>query len=135
MQCLGGKDAGTELVAHLIIPKQQLILALHWMNNLFMTGLKSTTALPWVGSIRILHRLPFCLVSFWIPMLQEAVAIVCSIKHNNKRCFHLTRHRMNVIKDCKQSGFHQHSNTISPSYEQYSHVEFRDVDFDVEDLR
>ena len=63
------------------------------------------------------------------------VAIVCLIKYNNNRCFHLTRYRIKVIKDCKQSGFHQHSNTISPLYEQCSHVEFRDIDFDVEDLR
>ena len=151
MQCLGEKDAGTEfLAAHLIIPKQHLILALHWMNNLLMKRLKSTTAqlLGWI------HKHPSQLHCPWLDpqasftdclsvlchfgcqcLLQEAVAIVCSIKCNNKRCFHLTRYRMNVIKDCKQSGFHQHSNMISPLYEQCSHIEFRDIDFDVEDLR
>ena len=80
------------------------------MNNLFMTLLKSTTALSLAGSTRILHRLPFVQCHFGYQcLLQEAVAIVCSIKYNRKRCYHLTRHRLNVIKDCKQSGFHQHS--------------------------
>ena len=51
-------------------------------------------------------------------------------KVKQQKMFHLTRHGMNVIKDCKQSGFHQHSNTISPLYEQCSHVEFGDIDFD-----
>ena len=141
---LGGKDAGTEfVVTRLIIPKQQ-------------GTSDSCTALD-KQSIHDVFEKHNCIVLGWIHthpsqtaflssvdlhnhfgyqcQLQEAVTIVCSIKYNNKICFHLTRHGMNVIKDCKQSGFHQHSNTITSLYEQCSHVEFRDIDFDVEDLR
>ena len=141
---LGGKDTGTVfVVTHLIIPKQQgtsdsctafdersfhdtfekhNCIVLGWIHTH-----QSQTA--FLSSVDLYNHFGYqC-------QLQEAIAIVCSTKYNDKRCFHLTRHGKNVIKDCKQSGFHQHSSTISPLYEQCSHVEFRDIDFDVEDLR
>ncbi|XP_043912347.1 AMSH-like protease [Protopterus annectens] len=67
-------------------------------------------------------------------MLPEAIAIVCSPKHNETGIFRLTNSGMLEVSSCKLKGFHPH--TKDPvSFQRCKHVLFKDMKVNVLDLR
>nr|XP_056705569.1 AMSH-like protease isoform X2 [Euleptes europaea] len=67
-------------------------------------------------------------------MLPEAIAIVCSPKHNDTRVFRLTNAGMLEVSACKKKGFHPH--TKDPRlFNTCKHVIEKDVKITVLDLR
>lgn len=68
-------------------------------------------------------------------MLNEAIAIVCSVKYGVCRSFSLTRpHGLRYISGCRESGFHPHSEN-PPLYEESSHTRFIEQKLEFVDLR
>ncbi|KAF6775322.1 hypothetical protein AHF37_05111 [Paragonimus kellicotti] len=69
-------------------------------------------------------------------MLPEAIAIVCAPKFNEIKTFSLTpAHGIPLIRQCKQLGFHPHTQT-APIYEPSEHVVYDEkLVFSVLDLR
>ena len=70
-------------------------------------------------------------------MLPEAVAIVCSVKHQDTRCFRLTTpHGLTTIRNCKETGFHPHSATTGLElFEAATNIEYRDAPWETIDCR
>ncbi|NXW00638.1 STALP protease, partial [Fregetta grallaria] len=67
-------------------------------------------------------------------MLPEAIAIVCSPKHNDTGIFQLTNAGMLEVSACKKKGFHPH--TKEPRlFNQCTHVVGKDIKIIVLDLR
>eukprot|EP00039_Didymoeca_costata_P009566 m.126852 g.126852 ORF g.126852 m.126852 type:complete len:332 (-) comp14530_c0_seq3:58-1053(-) len=68
-------------------------------------------------------------------MLQEAVAVVCSVKYQDSQSFRLTDQGMQTMRNCKQTGFHPHESN-PPLFEQCQHVIYdRQSQFQVIDMR
>lgn len=67
-------------------------------------------------------------------MLPEAIAIVCSPKHNDTGIFRLTNAGMLEVSACKKKGFHPH--TKDPRlFNPCTHVVGKDIKIIVLDLR
>ncbi|XP_015202172.1 AMSH-like protease isoform X2 [Lepisosteus oculatus] len=67
-------------------------------------------------------------------MLPEAIAIVCSPKHNDTGVFRLTSTGMGEVAGCKMKGFHPHSKD-PPLFNVCNHVVVKDMKTTVLDLR
>ncbi|ETN64036.1 amsh [Anopheles darlingi] len=59
-------------------------------------------------------------------MLEEAIAIVCSPKHQETGFFNLTPVGMDSISQCRQTGFHPHS-SASPLFAEAQHIILSDA--------
>ncbi|XP_061214831.1 AMSH-like protease [Neopsephotus bourkii] len=67
-------------------------------------------------------------------MLPEAIAIVCSPKHNDTGIFRLTNAGMLEVSACKKKGFHPHTKDLR-LFNPCSHVVGKDIKIIVLDLR
>ncbi|KAL0984131.1 hypothetical protein UPYG_G00137500 [Umbra pygmaea] len=67
-------------------------------------------------------------------MLPEAIAIVCSPKHNDTGVFRLTSSGMGEVSGCRLKGFHPHSRE-PPLFNICRHVVIKDLKTTVLDLR
>ncbi|KAJ8264385.1 hypothetical protein GJAV_G00148550 [Gymnothorax javanicus] len=67
-------------------------------------------------------------------MLPEALAIVCSPKHNDTGVFRLTSSGMGEVASCRMKGFHPHSKD-PPLFSVCRHVVVKDLKIVVLDLR
>ncbi|XP_030058924.1 AMSH-like protease isoform X1 [Microcaecilia unicolor] len=67
-------------------------------------------------------------------MLPEAIAIVCSPKHNDTGIFRLTNAGMLEVSACKKKGFHPHSKDPR-QFNICTHVTVKDIKITVLDLR
>ncbi|XP_028651271.1 AMSH-like protease isoform X2 [Erpetoichthys calabaricus] len=67
-------------------------------------------------------------------MLPEAIAVVCSPKHNDTKVFRLTDAGMSEISACRNKGFHPHSKDIA-LYEVCKHTVLKEIKSIVLDLR
>uniref|UniRef100_A0A8C9STU4 STAM binding protein like 1 n=1 Tax=Scleropages formosus TaxID=113540 RepID=A0A8C9STU4_SCLFO len=67
-------------------------------------------------------------------MLPEAIAIVCSPKHNDTGVFRLTSSGMGEVGNCRMKGFHPHSKD-PPLFSICKHIVVKDMKTTVLDLR
>ncbi|KAL7064258.1 hypothetical protein AAHC03_05590 [Spirometra sp. Aus1] len=131
------------VITHLVIPKQSStrdscttygeedLLAFMDAHSLIAFGWIHThpTQTVFMSSLD-LH----CQLSYQL-MLPEAIAIVCSPKHDDVQYFSLTPdYGVKFLLDCKLQGFHKHSN-IKDLYCKSPHVQLTDQPVAVKDLR
>ena len=66
--------------------------------------------------------------------LPESVAIVCSIKYKQTVTYISTSRGMDVIKNCKKRGFHDHE-LGTPLFRRSRNTVFKDLDFEIVDKK
>ncbi|XP_072279363.1 AMSH-like protease [Pyxicephalus adspersus] len=130
------------IITHIIVPKQSAgpdycdmenveeLFNVQDQHNLLTLGWIHThpTQTAFLSSVDLHTHCSYQL------MLPEAIAIVCSPKHNDTGIFRLTNTGMLEVSVCKKKGFHPHSKEPKP-FNVCRHVIVKDVKITVLDLR
>ncbi|XP_018414265.1 PREDICTED: AMSH-like protease [Nanorana parkeri] len=130
------------IITHVIVPKQSAgpdycdmenvedLFNVQDQHNLLTLGWIHThpTQTAFLSSVDLHTHCSYQL------MLPEAIAIVCSPKHNDTGIFRLTNAGMLEVSACKKKGFHPHSKEPKP-FNVCRHVVLKDVKMTVLDLR
>ncbi|XP_040218023.1 AMSH-like protease isoform X3 [Rana temporaria] len=130
------------IITHIIVPKQSAgpdycdmenveeLFNVQDQHNLLTLGWIHThpTQTAFLSSVDLHTHCSYQL------MLPEAIAIVCSPKHNDTGIFRLTNAGMLEVSACKKKGFHPHSKEPKP-FNVCRHVIVKDVKITVLDLR
>ncbi|XP_068114399.1 AMSH-like protease [Hyperolius riggenbachi] len=130
------------IITHVIVPKQSAgpdycdmenveeLFNVQDQHNLLTLGWIHThpTQTAFLSSVDLHTHCSYQL------MLPEAIAIVCSPKHNDTGIFRLTNAGMLEVSACKKKGFHPHSKEPRP-FSVCRHVIVKEVKMSVLDLR
>ncbi|XP_034147936.1 AMSH-like protease isoform X1 [Esox lucius] len=130
------------LLTHVVVPKQSAgpdycdmenveeLFSFQDQHNLLTLGWIHThpTQTAFLSSVDLHTHCSYQL------MLPEAIAIVCSPKHNDTGVFRLTSCGMGEVASCRLKGFHPHSKE-PPLFSICRHVVIKDLKTTVLDLR